>query len=124
MSIFRDPSDKKKRKRLLKPSYKSTWTVEKVLQLLVNECNANIQMHEHWCFYAEEISAKYRIKIEIVQQAIQKFRLNIPQGYHIFTYNSAPHESSRNRFFWHGPNKGGWEATVYHVNKVIETIED
>lgn len=117
--IYRDPSNKKKRKRPMKPSYKSTWTLDKLLKELINECDANIQINGSWCFCAEELSDKYRAKIEMVRAAIQGLRLKIPQGYYIGEHNDAPHESSRNSFFWHGPNKSGWCTTFYTVKKII-----
>lgn len=118
---YRDPSHKKKRKRPMKPSYKSTWTHDKLLKELINECNANIQLNGCWTFCAESLSDQYKAKIEIVRSAIQSLRLNIPHGYRIRERNTAPHESSRNKFFWHGPDLGGWCATCYDVEKVQNT---
>jgi hypothetical protein len=121
--IYRDPSDKQKRKRIFKPSFKSTWTVEKLLKELIQECDSNIKTNGGWSFCAEKLSEKYRAKIDIVRAAIQGLRLNIQHGYHIYKANRAPHESSRNKFFYHGPNKSGWCATVYYIKKTISDDE-
>ena len=117
--IYREPFDNKKRKPKLKSSYKA-WTVEKLLEQLIREMNENLQGDEPWRFLAEKISEKYRAKPKIVMAAIQKLRLNIPKGYCLRASNEAPHESTRNRFFYHGPNKSGWAATMYIVDKAFE----
>ena len=117
--IYRDPSDNKKRKKLLKPSYKSTWTVEKLLKELINECIANINANGNWTFIAEKLSEKYRAKIEIVSAAIQKLHLHIPQGYHILEHNDSPHESLRHRFL-SAYMPGGWRATQFFVTKQLK----
>jgi hypothetical protein len=122
---YRDPWNYKKRKKTLKPTFKSTWTVEKLLDVLIADCNESLKTKDRFEFCAEDLSKKHRAKIEIVRAAIQKFRLNIPEGYFISEHNSAPHESSRHKFFWHGPGLGGWCATWYAVNKrYIEEITD
>ena len=113
-----------KRKRLLKPSYKSTWTVDKLLSQVLGDILVRIEEDRlPFSFTKEGLSTKFRAKVEIVSAMIQKLRLKIPKGYYIGEYNDAPHESSRNKFFWHGPNKGGWAATVYTINKITSDLE-
>lgn len=117
--LYREPSDKEKRKIKLKPSYKA-WIVDNLLAEIINECSINLIGDGPWRFCAEQFSKKYKAKPKIVSAAIQKFKLHIPKGYCLKTINSAPHESSRHRFFYHGPNKSGWQATVYIVDKIFE----
>lgn len=117
----REPYNNGKRKKPLKPLFKSTWSAEKLYNVLLEECykyisennNNNKDYYSIWSFSRENISRKYNTKPKIAEHAIFMLRTRPPKGYYIGTINSAPHESSRNRFFWHGPNKSGWRATFY-----------
>lgn len=90
----------------LKPSMKSTWTIDKFSKVLVDLCNAEISLNGEFRTTAETLSEKYRCKIKIVNASLQKLKHYLPKGYSYGEFNS--------------PHDGEWVPTIYSIRKVDE----
>ena len=112
------------RKKKCKPTFKR-WKFNKLF-LLVKEHVQSLVGKEYGdnCFTAEGLSKKFAAKIALIHKAIHIIKRDSIPGYYISESNEAPHESTRNSFFYHGEGKSGWAATVYLINKREESKEE